>query len=168
MTKVIKLHPQRSRKTNLITEAYALVDDDDYDEMMQYEWYFKPDNRYQGDRAHISVGRNHTEREKAYAQLMDKEEGSLMMMNHQILRIYTNQPIYFLDKDQCNHQKANLWTRLDGIRYTGWEWRWLYDRVELGQIDKDKFAIFVELAELARKVRYGKLPDKEDTDATTD
>jgi len=129
--KLIPLHP-KTRRDGSLSEPILMnaeVDDEDYDDLIHYTWYYKEDNLH--TRYHKSVGRN------PIAHVEDYEKDSLVMMSHHVLKNHIKGfRVSYRDGDPKNNQKENLKVVLDG-----------HDLVELRQhwIDQMKPRVQLEM-----------------------
>lgn len=106
----LALHPRKERGSERPEQLqWAMVDDEDYEELVRYTWYFKVDNAGDPRRRHISVGRRSTSSDSRH--LPD----SLVLLNRHILHIDDPRiTVHFKDGDPLNCQKENLEVTLDG------------------------------------------------------
>lgn len=119
--KQLKLHPRKAHGDNKIELLqWAMVDDEDYDELAKYTWYFKVDNANDPKRKHISVGRQPVGNDGVHLPK------SLVLLNRHILHIDDRKIlVHFKDKNPLNCQKENLVIQVDGrqlqLLYKHWQ-----------------------------------------------
>jgi hypothetical protein len=86
-----------------------MVDDEDEKDLLQYEWYYKEDNKNDLTKYHISVGRQPLRDDGIH------KKSSLFLMNRHLLAIDDPRiQVHFKDGDKLNYQKDNLEVVLDG------------------------------------------------------
>jgi hypothetical protein len=120
---LIPLVPKTRRDGSLTTpiQEYAKVDDEDFDNLMHYRWYYKEDNIYSGGTPHISVGRDPVASDPNFGVT------SLVIMSHHILKIHIkNFVVRYKDGDAKNCQKENLVVKnIDGCGLVELRQHWL-------------------------------------------
>jgi hypothetical protein len=146
MSKLIQLHERVGRVDKKVINKFVEVDDDDYDDLIQFVWYYKVDNANQPGKEHVSVGRGLPDSEKKEYELLQE------LMNRRILRL-TKATFYsgfnnshWWEEDPINMQRHRLHVlmRIEGQiqRIGGNQWRLIqeiYERWKAYQIDTSLF-----------------------------
>lgn len=110
MAQLLELHVRTGIKSDgKVEQKYAIVDDEDYEWLAKFTWFYKVDNANDPKKRHVSIGRNST------AEDINHKRASLVLLNRQILDIDDPKIIvHFEDGNPLNNRKENLIIHLDG------------------------------------------------------
>lgn len=109
--KLLALRPRTGRDDGEIIQEFAIVDDEDYDELSGYVWYVKVDNANTPGKRHYSVARQSAPNSSSEFH----NPGSLVVMGRHILGI--DDPSILVrhkNKDPLDCRKSNLLVIVDG------------------------------------------------------
>lgn len=120
--KLLKLHVRKGIVDDDVIHAVARVDDEDFEWLSKYTWYYKVDNAGDEEKKHISVGRNPKRERKTH------KRDSLVLLNRQVMGIDDPKvQVRYKDGDPLNCQKDNLYIKVDGHALRRLQLHWIND-----------------------------------------
>jgi hypothetical protein len=78
---------------------FALVDDEDYDYLIQWKWYFAKKSKKES---------GYARRKKYIGEVNGQKKWKAIWMHKEILHVGLNQKVDHIDEDKLNNQKYNL------------------------------------------------------------